>query len=182
MQHVIHCALFHHLPIAHNDHFVSNLRHNAKVVGDEQNSGAVAALDIFDQVQNLRLSCYIKSRRWLVRDQKVGFERQCNRNHDTLSLTTRKLVWVRFCHARRVWQIYVFHYFDHTGIAFAHAHIRVDFQHLGNLITNTYNRVERGHWFLENHRHPLAAQFAQHRLWNVQDFVAVQQDRPCGWG
>jgi hypothetical protein len=51
-------------------------------------------------------------------------------------------------------------------------------QYLVDLLAAAHHRIERGHRFLEDHRHAGAAQLAQALLARAEDVLALQQDRP----
>ncbi len=80
-------AEFHHLAPAQHRHAIGDLRDDAEVVGDEQHTRPVLALQLADQLQDLRLGRHVERRRRLVGDEKPRVEHQRHRNHDPLPLS-----------------------------------------------------------------------------------------------
>src|SRR5262245_7646240 len=84
-------ALLHHPPQVHHDDVVGHLRDHTEVVGDEHDRGAVPALQVSQQIQDLRLRRHVDGRRGLVRDQEPRPARQGHRDHRALAQAPREL-------------------------------------------------------------------------------------------
>src|SRR3989304_1100823 len=66
--------------------------HHAQVVGNKQISQAQFLLQVFQQVDDLRLNRYIQRRNWFIADDKGGVEGQGAGNTYALALAAGKLV------------------------------------------------------------------------------------------
>ena len=80
--------------VAHHRDAVGDLRDHAHVVGDEQHGGAVIALQVADQGQDLLLRGDVERGGRLVRDQELRLEHQRHRDHDALALAAGQAVRV----------------------------------------------------------------------------------------
>ena len=87
--------MFYDLTRVHDGDIVRDFRHNAKVVGNQNDGHVVLALEIDQEVQNLRLNGDVERGGWFVGDQKIGLVCERHGNHDALTLTARELV--RIC-------------------------------------------------------------------------------------
>ena len=63
-------------------------------MGDEQDGGVVAFLDLFDQFEDLLLGGDVQCGRGFVSDQKRRLQDQGHRDHDPLALTAGELVGI----------------------------------------------------------------------------------------
>ena len=93
---------FHHAAMLHDGDAVGDLRDDAEIVGDEQNRGSLAPLQIADELQDLRLRRHIEGRRRLVRDQHPRLERQRHGDHGPLALAAGKFMRIGPARAFRV--------------------------------------------------------------------------------
>ena len=149
-------------------------------MGDEQHGGAVIALQVADQGQDLLLRGDVERRGRLVRDQQFGFEHQRHRDHDALALSARQPVRVGGEDALHVGQPDMLHHRQDLLATGARIEIGMDAQHLVDLAADRDHRVERRHRFLKNHRHPGGAQLAQPPVAGGQQFLADQLDAAAG--
>jgi len=69
-------------PGLHHGHAVGDVLDDADVVGDEQVGQAELALQLFEQIQDLRLHADVERRRGLVADDQLGLHRQRPRDRD----------------------------------------------------------------------------------------------------
>ena len=63
-----------------------------QIVRDKEIGKPEIALQLLQQIDNLRLNRHVKRRNRLVADDKVGVERERSRDADSLTLSARKLV------------------------------------------------------------------------------------------
>ena len=77
---------------AHHGDAIGDLGDHAHVMGDEQHCGAVIALQVADQGQDLLLRGDVERRGRLVGDQQFRFEHQRHRDHDALALAAGQTV------------------------------------------------------------------------------------------
>ena len=85
---------FHQLPQIHHPHVVAHVPHHRQVVRDEQIGEAALALQIFHDVQHLRLNTDIQGGSGFIADQKLWRCGQCTCNGNALALSTRELMGV----------------------------------------------------------------------------------------
>ena len=76
----------------HDDDAIGHFGDHAHVVGDEDDAGAMLALQVAQQLQHLALHGDVECRRRLVGDQHVGLERQCHGDHHPLAHATGEFV------------------------------------------------------------------------------------------
>ena len=138
---------FHHLPGVHQRHAVRHLRDDGQVVGNEQQRHVLRALQVLQQLQNLRLDGHVQRRGGLVGDQHLGLGGQGNGNHHALLLPARELVWVAQraalgrVNADAAQPVYRF------GGAGRARERRVALNHFLDLPAHGHHRVEAGGWF-----------------------------------
>ena len=80
--------------VAHHRDAVGDLGDHAHVMGDEQHGGAVIALQVADQGQDLLLRGDVERGGRLVRDQQFRLQHQRHRDHDALALAAGQPVRV----------------------------------------------------------------------------------------
>ena len=179
VQHIRSGALLHHDAPLQDGDAVSDLRHHAEVVSDEQQRRAAAALQVAQQRQHLRLRRDIQRRRRLVGDQHAGFQRQGRRDADALALPAAELVRVGPGGAGRVRKADLVQQVQHPG---AHGGARqggVGAQGFGHLVPHAVQRVQRGRGVLEHHADPRPAYAPHGGLRQRQQVLAVQRDPPA---
>ena len=79
---------FHHFPLAHHDHTISDFTHDAQVMRDEQKAQPLTALQISQELQNLCLNRHIKGGGGLIGDQQLRLIGQGHCDHHPLPLPT----------------------------------------------------------------------------------------------
>ncbi len=158
---------------------IGDLGDHAEVVGDEQHAGAVIALQVADQLEDLRLGGDVQRSGRLVGDQQRRFENQRDGDDDALALPAGELVGVRGHHAPGVRQAHFLDRPEHPCKAFRLGQPGVLAQHFVDLVAAAHHRIERGHRLLENHRHAGAAQGAQTFRGGRQHILALQQNFSC---
>ena len=85
-------ALFHDLPGVHQRHPIGILTHQRQIVCNQQQGYTVLFLQFLEQIQNLRLTRYVKRRRGFISHHDIGTTSQRHGDHDTLLLAPRKFV------------------------------------------------------------------------------------------
>ena len=86
------CQL-HDLAEVHHCHAVADVPDHGEVVRNEEVGQMELALQLFEQVDDLRLNGNVKGRDGLITHNKVRLHRQSTRHADALALPARKLVW-----------------------------------------------------------------------------------------
>ena len=173
-------AHLHQLAPAQHGDAMGDLGDHAEIVGDEQHAGALAVLQLGDQLQDLGLGRDVERGGRLVGDQQHGIEHQRHGDHDALALAARELVRVGGVDALRFRQLHPGQDGDDLGLALGGVELGVGLQHLVDLQAAGHDRIERRHRLLEDHRHARAAQFAQPRLAGGQHVLALEQDLARG--
>lgn len=87
-------SLFHDHAGIHDRDILRQIRHNAQVMGDNDNGCIMLLLQILDDIQNLPLDSHIQRRRRLVADQKLRVTGKGDGDHDTLAHTAGKFMRV----------------------------------------------------------------------------------------
>ena len=85
-QDVIDAAVFDDLSLLHHADAIRDLAHDAEVVGDEQHRHAEPALQLAQQLEDLRLYGDVERGGRLICDQQVRFVGERHGDHDALAL------------------------------------------------------------------------------------------------
>src|SRR5690606_7152972 len=80
------------LALRHHADAVGDLAHDAEIMGNEQHRQATVALQIGQELQDLRLNRDVERRGWLVGNQELRLVGKGHGDHDALALAARKLV------------------------------------------------------------------------------------------
>ena len=89
---IVEGAALHYLAVVHDDDFLGDIGDDTKIVGDQQHRHAELALQVVDQLQDLRLDGDVERGGGLVGDQEVGLVGQRHGDHDALPLAARELM------------------------------------------------------------------------------------------
>ena len=164
----------------HHTHLVTHMAHHGQVVTDEQIRQAALALQVFHDVEHLRLHTHIERRGWLITHQKLGCGGQGAGYRDALALSTRELVWVLDHIERR--QAHRLEQLGHTGLElFGIADQAVLFERFTNDVVHRPARVQAGVGVLENHLNALAHGLGMVRLESRVGVLPVKgQAAACG--
>ena len=92
LEHLGRRALLDDLALAHDVDAVGHLAHDAEVVGDQQHGHAELALQLLQQLEDLRLDGDVERGGRLVGDQQVGLVGERHGDHDALALAARELM------------------------------------------------------------------------------------------
>ena len=87
---------FHQPPEVHHAHLIAHVPNHGQVVRDEQIGQALLALQVFHDVEHLRLHRHVECRGGLVTNQKLGLRGERPRDGDALALTARELMRILF--------------------------------------------------------------------------------------
>ena len=158
------------------------MRHDAEIVGDEDDGHVEIAAQIVEQLQDLRLYRHVKSRRRLVGDQEFRIAGNADGDHHTLAHAAGKLVRIIIHPAAGVWNIDQFQKLDGAFARLMPVDLLVDAQHLDDLFADRQDRVQRGHRLLKDHADIPAANAAPLPLGKRQQIAALEQNPPAGLG
>ena len=121
-----------------------------------------------------------------VSDEDIGVERNRHCDHDALTHTTGKLVWIVTHTVSRGRNTHTLHQFDRAVAGVFTVHALALAQHLGDLPPNREQRVERGQRILEHHRDVLPADFPTVVFRHFQNVTPAEQNftsgHKTGWG
>src|SRR4051812_49126212 len=159
----------------HHGHAVAHVPHDGEVVRDEHDRQPQLALEVAQQVQDLRLDRHVESGHRLVRDDQLRVERERARHPDALALAARELV--REAVVVLGVEPDLLHQLLHAPLAPALALVDVvDLERVGDDRADRLARVERRVRVLEDHLH-LAPQRLQLLAVEPRDVAPAVLDR-----
>src|SRR5438046_429353 len=138
----------------HDRDAVADVAHHGEVVRDEQVRELEAVLQLFEQVDDLRLNGDIQSGDRLVGDDEVGLHRQGARDADALTLATVELVRVAVREVR-IETDDLQKLLHALGLRAALREV-MHLERLADDVADGHARVERRVRILEDHLHPAA--------------------------
>ncbi|MPN46268.1 hypothetical protein SDC9_193853 [bioreactor metagenome] len=129
-------------------------------MGDQDDRRAHFALQLFHQIQHLRLNGHIQRCRGLICNQQLRLCRKRHRNHHALTHAAGKLVRI-FVHTLvRGWDTHFFQHFCRLLPGLFFADFAVCLVHLHQLHPNAVSGVQGGHRLLKDHGYFTAAHLA----------------------
>mgnify|MGYP000659990541 CR=1 FL=1 len=128
---------------------IRQLRDDAEVVGDQNHRHFALTPDMVDQFQYLRLNRHVERGGRLVGDQQVGISGQRHRDHHTLLHPAGHLMRKGVDPRLRRRNPDVLQQLDHFGTHIGNLR-PVQLQHLGDLVADPENRIQRHRGFLKN--------------------------------
>ena len=120
-------------------------------MGDQQDGHIGFALQLFEEIEHLRLDRYIECRGRLVGDQQRRAPGKCHCDHHALLHATRQLVRVRLQARLRIGNSDSAEQFGNPGPYLSVTAGVVQTNRLGDLFTDGHHRIQRGHRLLEDH-------------------------------
>ena len=155
---------FHDLARVHHRHAVGHLRHDAEVVRDEQERHAALALQLRQQLEDLRLDGDVECGGRLVGDQHFGIHRERARDHHALAQSSGELERVLVHTALGLGNAHGVEQFQGALAYCGAAQARVALDHFRDLPAHGEHGIERGGGLLEDHRRAPAAHRAHRGL------------------
>ncbi|GFJ80642.1 hypothetical protein Phou_048220 [Phytohabitans houttuyneae] len=176
-QHVLDAAVLDGPSAVHDEHLVGHLADHAQVVGDQHDRRVELLLEIFEQVQDLRLHGHVERGRRLVGDEQVGVVDEGHRDHRPLPHAAGELVRVLPRAPRRLRDAHPVEHLDGALARLAAAGARVvDPVRFGDLPAHRVVRVQGREGVLEDHRHVAATQAAYLLIRTAHDIAAADED------
>ena len=179
LKNILQISMLYNSSCIHNADFIANLSHNSQVMGNHQHGGIVLLLQFLHQIQHLRLNGYIQSRRRLISNQKIRIAYKCHSNYYTLLHAAGKLMRI-LCRtlSRNA------NHFQHglcliQSLLFINLLI-VKLNFLCDLIAYGHNRIQRGHWILENHRNMISTDGFHLMLTIFKNVLSLQLNGSSG--
>ena len=160
----------------HYRHAPAHVGDQAQVVADHQHGGALGGAELGHQVDDLGLHRDVERRRGFVGDQKVGAAGQRNGDHDALAHAAGKLVRIVADAPLRRGHADLAQRFLGAVHRFVPAGALVQHEHLGDLLADRRQWIERRHRLLEDHGDAFAPQRPQLGGRGVLDLLAVEHD------
>ena len=145
-------AFFHNPAHVQNRDLVASFRHQSEIMGNKQYGQATLALEVQQQLQDLRLDGDIERRGRLVGDNQIGLGRERHRQHDPLLHAARELVGVLIDDSRRVGKPQLSEQFHRPSPGRLARCDSVSPHDAGKLPSHGKQRIERGRGVLKHHR------------------------------
>ena len=150
-------ALFHDLPGVHQRHPIGILTHQRQIVCNQQQGYTVLFLQFLEQIQNLRLTRYVKRRRGFVSHHDIGTTSQRHGDHDTLLLAPRKFVRKRIKTLLRLVQADAGEPLQRPLPGLFLADTLMQSNRFNNLLTHRHHGIKTRGRLLKNHRDAIAS-------------------------
>src|SRR5215469_13989140 len=163
----------------HHRHAIADVLDDGKVVGNENISQTELLLQVFQQIDDLRLNGDIERRYRFVTNDQLGRNRQGASNSDALALAAGELMWVA-PHVIGV-EPYGFEQLDNSVHELPMCvHQAVNGQSLANDGADRHARIERGIRILKNNLQ-VARQHPQLRPVERGDVRRLKPNFSGGW-
>src|SRR3954462_9594112 len=175
---LVHRGLLDLAARVHDDHPLRGFRDHAQVVGYEDHRRPELALELDDNVQDLRLNGNVQRGRRLVRDQHFRIARERYGDHGALTHAAGELVRVFARPLLRLGNAHEAQHVDGLALRGRAAEALVQQQGFGDLLADRHDRVERSHRLLEDHGNFFAAQPLHRLLRKAEEIDAVELDAP----
>ena len=170
--------------LPHDHHVIGDFGDHAHIVGDEDDGHAQFGLQIAQDRQDLRLNGHIQRRGWFIRDQQLGAAGKRHGDHHPLAHPAGQLVRIAVQHPLGVGQAHQRQQTLGLGQGVGLGSALVQDQHLGDLVADGEDRVQRGHRFLKDHADLVAANVAGLILTDRQQVdiavLALEHDPAAG--
>ena len=139
----------HHASEIHHDHAVRDVPHDREIVRDEKKREPVFLLQIFKEIDDLRLDRDVERGDRLVADDERRLHRERARDADALALPARELVRIALGHV--IEEPYLRQELGHLcACRLAVRHQAIDQHGLGDDLAHGHARVERAVGILED--------------------------------
>ena len=162
----------------HHDDLVGARGHHAEVVGHEDHGHVAVALQLAQQVEDLRLHCDVEAGGGLVGHEEARGAGQGDGDHHALAHAARELGGVGLVALDRGGDAHLHQQRERGLLGLALGELQVDPERLGDLVADPLHRVERRHRVLEDHGDVRAPELAQLVVRRVEDLGAVVAHRP----
>src|SRR5215218_364077 len=143
--------LLHDLAGVHDGYTISPARHDAEIVGDQQNRHASPAAKLVEYLEDLRLYGDVQRCRWLIRYEYFWLCRQRDRDHDSLTHPAAELMRVSLESLRRIGDADFLKQVQSAIPRLSLGDLEVCQDAFGDLRLHRENRIQTGHRVLKNH-------------------------------
>ena len=163
----------HDLAQVHHGHAITDVAHHRQVMGNEQIGEAKLGLQIFQQVDNLRLNRNVQGRDRLVADDELRIDGQGAGHADALALAAREFVWIAVDEIRvETDDLQQLRHALATALLVAHI---VHVQRLTHDVAHGHTGIQRRVGVLEDHLH-LTALMAQFFTLHGGEVLVLEED------
>ncbi|OIQ72302.1 hypothetical protein GALL_460750 [mine drainage metagenome] len=170
-------ALLDNLAALHDADTIRDAAHNAQIMGDEQQAHPLVALQVGQQVKDLRLNRHVQRRGRLIRDQQMRPVRQRHRDHHALPLPARKLVRIGTQPLFGIADTYLLQQLHHPRPRRSAGQPLVQRQAFDDLPFQRVQRVQTGHRLLKDKADVVAAHLVQPRRRSAHHLFVTITDR-----
>ena len=169
----------------HDHDRLRGLGDDAEVVRDQDHADVEVALDLVDQLEDLRLDGHVERRRRLVGDQHGRVVDERHRDHGALAHAAGELVRIVLGTRPRVRDADGVEHLDRALERVRLGDVEMRAHGLSDLAADAIHRVQARERILEDHRDVLAAHVAQLVRRRLEQVLALEQDlardlRPLG--
>ena len=169
-------ALLDHLAMLKHDHAIGDIGDDAEIVGDEHHRHVAATLQVADQLENLRLRRDVQRRRRLVGDQHGRLQRQRHGDHRALTLAAGQLMRIGAHRPLRVRQADLAQQLERFLLSLPRRQEIMRLEHLGDLLADPHQGVQRRHRLLKHHGDVAAAERQPRALIKRQQVLPLEDD------
>ncbi len=177
-EHIGDPPLFDDFAAVHYAHPLGHFADDAEIMGDQQQRHAHARLQVLQEVQNLRLDGHVEGGRGFVGNQQVRLVGERHGDHHPLLLAAGERVRQVVQPALRFAQPDQMQELHHPFASARRAHLLVYQQHLGDLLFDRVQRVERRQRLLEDDGDAIATKLAHPFGGRRQHLLVAEADRP----
>ena len=172
-----HVGILDDLSAVHHRDAIRRLCDHAEIVRDEDDGHAHLALQLLEQLEDLRLNRHVQRRRRLVGDQHRRPARQRHGDHHALPHAAGQLVRILVDPLTGGRNTDALEHLDRARPRLPARHPFVEHERLDDLFAARVDGIQRGHRLLEDHRDFLAADRA-HLLVGQRNEVAPLEQNP----
>ena len=173
-QHLPGAARQHHLAGVEHHHPVTDPGNGTQIVADIDHGRAGLAVDVAQQLQNMRLRRHVQPGGGFVKQQHIGFARQRHGNCHPLLLATRELMRVAGRNGLGLRQTHLAQQFGHTVGVLGRWQCAVQRHCFQQLPTHTQRRSQRLAGILRHQRHLAATDRFQGRPRQAEHLVLTK--------
>ncbi len=140
LEDVVDGAALEHAPLVDDDHLLGQVGHHPEVVGDHQHRHPELALQVLEQLEDLRLDGDVERRRGLVGDEQRRSADQRHGDHRSLAQAAGQLEGVEIERALGLGEADQAEHLDGTLARAAAADVVVDQEGLAHLVADGVQR------------------------------------------
>ena len=164
------------LSVVHDADPVSELANDAEIMCDEKDGHPAFALNASQERQYLGLNRHVQSRGWLIGNQQIGIVCQRHCDHDPLTLSAGKLMWIGGKSGLGIGETDLGQQFHDAPARFDLLDLPVNRENFTDLLLHGMKRVEGRQWLLKNDGNSVASEFLHECLARTHEFLIIQTD------